>query len=119
MSLAQVLAYIEAGTTNQPVDLVVQEVDLAEHYGCTLTEGARYRLTHNGRHTLNGAHTLASGYQLWHAQYVLQDDKGGMFLVVFLECEITGRLGIVLARSNAANNPFALLLASGTPCNAN
>jgi len=114
MSLSKVLAFIEAGESKQALSLVITEVELAQRFGCTLTEGKQYQLANNGRR-IPGVQAIP-GYTLLDSKYILLDDKGGLFAVFLLECQATQMLGIVLASSAVEDNPFSQLLAAGKRC---
>jgi hypothetical protein len=117
MSLTKILAYIEAQKSKQTVSLVISEIELAPRYGCTLTMGRKYQLTSNGKYT--GKPSGLAGYVVLENKYILQDDVGGMFLVFLLECQVTQKLGLIMAsKSEKGRDMLSQVLAAGDPCSA-
>lgn len=111
MSLESVLAYIRAGKTDSKKAITISEIELAEHYGCSLVEGQTYTLHQNGH--VNADLEDQIGYTLLPSKYILQDGRGGMFSVMLLQCDLTERLGIIL--NNGRKDLFSALLAVGHP----
>lgn len=112
MSMNKVLAYIQAGESHSPLCLVITELERAKAFGCTLTAGKHYSLFNNGRRTPSAPTT--PGYTLLDTKYILQDDCGGMFTVMLLQCQVTQLLGVVLASGvTEQSDLFFTLMASG------